>query len=328
MRKEKFVYNEQTLRYEKVRLSWQARAVRILGFMCAGLLTAFLFTLVIWNVFPSPKEKALKREIDEVRSLIAQMNISMDEHEKVLDNIHQRDNYVHRLTFGMEPVEEYVWDGGVGGAQRYGDLLSYSNTGSLLQETMMRMDKFKRQLRTQSTSMDTLETMAANKADMLASIPMIKPVRSDRLARRVQSLSGYGMRLHPILKRMKMHTGIDFTAKKGTPIQSTGAGRVKKVIKKNSGYGYYVVIDHGFGYESLYAHMQRIDVKIGEKVVRGQQIGTVGSTGRSTAPHCHYEVIYQGKKIDPINYVLDGLSPEEYNQLTDQAAIINQSMDY
>ena len=328
MRKEKFVYNEQTLRYEKVRLGWQERGLRILGFLCAGLLTAFLFTLVIWNAFPSPKERALQREIDEVRHLIAQMNTSLDQSERVLDNIHERDNYVHRLTFGMDPVEDYLWEGGVGGSQRYAELLSYQNTGELLQSTRMRMDKFRRQLRTQSTSMDTLESMANNKAEMLASIPMISPVRSDKLARRVQSLSGFGMRLHPILKRMKMHTGIDFTARKGTPIQATGDGRIKKVVKKNSGYGYYVVIDHGFGYESLYAHMQRIDVKVGEKVVRGQKIGTVGSTGRSTAPHCHYEVLYQGKKIDPINYVLDGLSPEEYEQLTEQAASINQSMDY
>lgn len=328
MRKEKFVYNSQTLRYERVELPLSTKILRVFGFLCAGLMAGAVFTVISWNLFPSPNEKAMERELDEVRRVISRLNSDLQEKEAVLANLHERDNYVHRMTFGMAPIDENIWNGGVGGAERNLRAEAYPHTGDLLQDAYTRFDRLKRKMKMQSISLDTLEATARKKSDMLASTPMIAPVRSDKLARRVQSLSGYGRRLHPILKRMKMHTGIDFTAPRGTPIQATGNGRIKKVVKKNSGYGYYVVIDHGYGYESLYAHMHRIDVKVGEEVIRGQQIGTVGSTGRSTAPHCHYEVIFRGKKINPINYVLDGLTPEEYEQLTDKAAVVNQSLDY
>ena len=160
----------------------------------------------------------------------------------------------------------------------------------------------------------------------LASIPSIKPVRSDKLARSVKLLSGFGYRIHPIFKVRKMHAGIDFTAPRGTPIQATGNGKIIKA-GRGSGYGNRVIIDHGYGYQTLYAHMDRIDVKVGQTVTRGEKIGLVGNTGASTAPHCHYEVIYKGQKVNPIQFVLDGLSPEEYQELVNVASLENQSMD-
>ena len=179
----------------------------------------------------------------------------------------------------------------------------------------------------QSKSLDTIVNMAREKEKMLASIPSMKPVRSDKLARKVRLLSGFGRRIHPIYKVPKMHYGIDFTAPRGTPIQATGDGVVVKVENKRTGYGRNVVIDHGYGYKTLYAHMQDVHVKKGQKVIRGQQIGTVGNSGSSTAPHCHYEVMLKGEKVNPIHYVMDGLSPDQYQELVKASEMSNQSFD-
>ena len=176
-------------------------------------------------------------------------------------------------------------------------------------------------------SLDTISALAEEKEDMFAAIPSIKPVKSTELARGVKLLSGFGYRIHPILKVRKMHYGIDFTAPSGTDIHATAGGKVVKAEKSRS-FGNYVVIDHGFGYETLYAHMEKYTVRRGEMVTRGQSIGLVGNTGRSTAPHCHYEVHYKGQPVNPIHFCLDGLSPEEYQQLVEAAETVNQSLDY
>ena len=178
----------------------------------------------------------------------------------------------------------------------------------------------------QSRSLDTIVNLAEQKEDMLAAIPSIKPVNSDKLPRSVKLLSGFGMRIHPIYKVPKMHYGIDFTAPRGTPIQATGAGKVIQAGKA-SGYGNQVMIDHGFGYKTSYAHMKTITVKVGQEVKRGQQIGLVGSTGTSTAPHCHYEIIFKGNKVNPIHYCMDGLSSGEYKEMVRAAEMSNQSFD-
>jgi murein DD-endopeptidase MepM/ murein hydrolase activator NlpD len=179
----------------------------------------------------------------------------------------------------------------------------------------------------QSKSLDEILRLAQQKEEMLAAIPSIKPLRSDKLRRDIQLLSGFGWRTHPIHKVRKMHAGIDFSAPKGTSIQATGNGKVIKVERKSTGYGVAVTIDHGYGYQTLYGHMWKVNVEVGEKVVKGQKIGEVGSTGTSTAPHCHYEVIYKGKKVNPIHYCMDGLTPEEYAEMAEAAERLNQSFD-
>ncbi len=325
MGKEKFIYNTHSLRYEKVEQSTGQKIIRILGFVCAAVFTAFIFTLFAHRWIPSPHEKVLKSEIKVMEAHFAEMNGELEQLREVLAKIQERDAYAHRMVFGMDPIDEGVWEGGVGGHDQYASLRQYGS-GEILAAVRHNVDKLKRQMDLQSRSLDTIISMASEKEKMLAAIPSIKPVNSDKLPRSVKLLSGFGMRIHPIYKVPKMHYGIDFTAPHGTPIQSTGAGKVIKA-GRSSGYGNQVVIDHGFGYKTSYAHMKSISVREGQEVMRGQQIGLVGSTGTSTAPHCHYEVIYKGDKVNPIHYCMDGLSSDEYQELVRAAEMSNQSFD-
>jgi len=325
MRREKFTYNTQTLRYEKVVEPLSVTVLRIFGFVCAAVLTGFIFMVIAHRYFPSPNEKGLKREVEQLQVELELAGENFDMLSGVLTKIQERDAYAHRMLFGMDPIDQAVWEGGIGGHDKYKDYRQFRHSGDDIIGLKEKVDKLKQQMDLQSMSLDTIINSAHNKEEMFASIPSIKPVRSDKLARELRLLSGFGYRIHPVYKVPKMHAGIDFTAPRGTPIQATGNGRVVQT-GRGSGYGNRVVIDHGYGYQTLYGHMDRIDVKKGEIVKRGQAIGIVGSTGVSTAPHCHYEVIYKNNKIDPIQFVTDGLSPEEYQQLVEAASAENQSL--
>jgi len=329
MRKEKFVYNTATLRYEKVVEPLKVKLLRAFGFMSAVFVTAAIMVAIFYKFFPSPKEEALQRELGQMERNYTIVNDQLAQMNKALGNIQDRDGNVHRQIFGMDPIDPDVWNVGVGGAARNTDVTMFGsgNTGDLIKATKDRVDKLKRQLVLQSKSLDEIEQLAHNRDEQLAAMPAIKPVSEDKLKRNIHHLSGFGYRIHPIYKRKKFHAGIDFTSPKGTPIQATGNGKVIQVRRSASGYGHHVKIDHGYGYVTLYAHMSKIDVKKGEKVTRGQKIGEVGSTGSSTAPHLHYEVIYKNKKVNPIHYCMDGLTPEEYKQLADMASVANQSFD-
>jgi hypothetical protein len=327
MKREKFVYNTHTLRYERVEESLSTKLLRIFGFISAALVTAFVFTMFSHSFFPSPKEQDLLSEIGMLKTEHAQLLNEVEMMSEVLENIQARDAFAHRMVFGMDPIDEGVWEGGIGGHDKYDKYRQLKNSGELMATVRQRVDKLRRQMDMQSRSLDTIIGMAQEKEKMLASIPSIKPVRSDQLSRNVKVLSGFGRRIHPIFKVPKMHYGIDFTAPIGTPIQSTGSGRVIRVENKRSGYGNSVVIDHGYGYKTLYAHMSHVSVREGQEVVRGQQIGKVGNSGTSTAPHCHYEVIYKGEKVNPIHFCMDGLTPEEYQELVAAAETANQSFD-
>jgi murein DD-endopeptidase MepM/ murein hydrolase activator NlpD len=267
------------------------------------------------------------REIGQMKAQYTAINSDIDMLSKVLENVQERDANVHRIIFGMDPIDENVWNGGVGGHNKYGALTKFKNTGELLVESREKVDKLKRQLAIQSKSLDEVEDLSSKREEMMASVPAIKPIRSDNIKRNISSLSGFGMRMHPVFKRRKMHTGIDFTCPKGTPIHSSGDGKIVSIKHMKSGYGTHVIINHGFGYKSLYAHMSEVDVTLGQKIKRGQIIGKVGSTGTSTAPHLHYEVINKNKKVNPIHYCMDGLSDMEYQQLVNMASISNQSFD-
>ncbi|MEQ8702761.1 MAG: M23 family metallopeptidase [Phaeodactylibacter sp.] len=325
MGKEKFVYNTQTLRYEKVEESTTQKVLRWLGFTCAVVVAAFFLKVAADKWLPSPQERALHQEIKFMEENYKELQEELGQLRSVLNSVQERDAYAHRMVFGMDPIDQGVWEGGVGGHDKYEALRQFT-TSDLMVEVSQSVDQLKRQLDLQSHSLDTIISMAKKKEDMLAHIPSIKPVRSDKLKRKVGLLSGFGRRIHPIYKIPKMHYGIDFTAPRGTPIQATGAGKVIKA-GRGTGYGNRVIIDHGYGYQTLYAHMKRIDVKEGDTVVRGDQIGLVGNTGASTAPHCHYEVTVNGEKVNPIHYCMDGLSPEEYQELVRAAEMPNQSFD-
>ncbi|PHN04619.1 M23 family metallopeptidase [Flavilitoribacter nigricans] len=325
MRREKFTYNTQTLRYEKVVEPLSVTVLRIFGFFCAAVLTGFVFMVLAHRYFPSPNEKSLQREVEQLQAELELAGENFDVLSNVLNKIQERDAYAHRMLFGMDPIDQAVWEGGIGGHDKYKDYRQFRNAGDDIIALKEKVDKLKLQMDLQSKSLDTIVNNAKSKEEMLASMPSIKPVRSDKLARELKLLSGFGYRIHPVYKVPKMHAGIDFTAPRGTPIQSTGNGKVVQA-GYGSGYGKRVVIDHGYGYKTLYGHMDRIDVKVGDEVKRGQAIGIVGSTGVSTAPHCHYEVVYKGQKIDPIQFVTDGLTPEEYQQLVEAASAENQSL--
>ena len=326
MRKEKFYFNTHTLQYEKVITPLRTKILRGFGLLCGIFVAALVLVSISSHFFPTPKEEALLREIDQMSSQYKKMEAEVDKMSKVLTNLKERDASIHRMVFGMDPIDDGQWQAGVGGHNKYSLLTKFKNSGATLIQAQEKVDKLSRQMVIQSQSLDDIESMAKSKSEMFATMPLIAPVRKDLLARNIHLLSGFGKRLHPIYKVMKMHDGIDFTAKRGTAIQATGNGKVLKVIKSPS-YGNYVVIKHGHGYETLYAHMHEVMVKKGQEVKRGEQIGTVGNTGHSTAPHLHYEIHLNGRAINPLSYCVDGLSTKEYEALVKSASKMNQSLD-
>ena len=226
----------------------------------------------------------------------------------------------------MEPVDDDVFMGGKGGHDAYENLRGFANVGNEMADLRQRVDRLKYQIDLQSRSIDEVATVAVRKEDMLASIPSIKPIRSDRFSRKMENLSGFGFRIHPTLNVNKMHYGIDFNCPEGTEIQASGKGVVESAGEQ-AGYGNCVVIDHGYGFKSRYAHMSNIKVKRGQKIDRGHLLGLVGSTGQSTGDHLHYEIEKDGEKVDPIQYCYDGLTTEEYQELVTASRQMNRSFD-
>ncbi len=308
-------------------MSVKTKLARGFGMFCAILVSATVLYILADTYLPSQKEKALMREISEMKFQYDDMTAEVGTMSRELTRIQERDANLHRFMLDMDPIDESVWKAGVGGSNQYGRLDAYKNAGKIMKEMHVSVDQLKRQLSVQAKSLDTIEAIAIDKEHRIGAIPSIKPVRVDLLKRNISMLSGYGIRIHPVHKVDKMHFGLDFTAVRGTAIQSTGNGVVIHVRKSKSGYGHNVIIDHGYGYQTLYAHMDEIHVTVGQKVKKGEQIGTVGSTGTSTAPHCHYEVRIAGKAVDPIHFCLDGLSPEEYAEVVQRAASAKQSFD-
>lgn len=327
MKKEKYVYNPLTLRYEKVEVAMKARILKVCSYICAVVMTGFIFYYGMDKLMVSPQEKVQQNLISQLSLHIEEQSSYLDQLSVDINELQEKDANVHRIIFGIDPIDESVWEGGVGGHNTYDYLSSNKNATEQLREYLARAEKLKRKVDLQKSSLDTLHNLASEREKRLASIPSIKPVRIDKLKRKLGALSGYGIRIHPVHKVKKHHAGIDFTAPRKTVIIATGNGKVIRVERRKNGYGNSVLVDHGYGYVTLYAHMYSIDVKVGEEVVKGQEIGKVGSTGTSTAPHLHYEVRLNGKAINPIDYCLDGLSPSEYQELVDKASMKNQSFD-
>lgn len=327
MKREKYVYNQQTLQYEILRLSPMEKLTRFLRWTAVVVVCSVVIFGIAYKYFPTPKEQSLERENQQMVYHFDNLKSDFGKIAEDLESLHKKDADVHRMIFGLDPIDESVWNGGVGGHNKYAMLNNFANTGEMITESLDDVDQLERKIALQRESLDMLFEMAAAKEKKLASIPSIKPVVEDQLKRKIKSLSGYGIRLHPVHKVKKFHKGIDFTAPRGTAIQATGNGKVIRVEKKKRGYGQNVIIDHGYGYTTLYAHMHLISVKEGEVVTKGQKIGEIGSTGTSTAPHLHYEVRINGKAVNPIDYCLDGLSPTEYKELVSKASEENQSFD-
>jgi murein DD-endopeptidase MepM/ murein hydrolase activator NlpD len=323
MAKVKYYYDTKTLSYKRIEVSGLNKLKRLFYFLIGSAFTGLIMMIIFFQFFDSPKEQRLNREIEILTSQYEIIEDKLDQVEVVLDDIQNRDDNIYRVIFEAEPIQKSIRKAGYGGINRYQDLKGYSNS-ELIINTNEKVDQISKQLYIQSKSYDEIIELAKNKVDMLASLPAIQPVSNKNLSRMA---SGYGWRIHPIYKTRKLHTGMDFSAKSGTPIYATGDGKISLVKRSRRGYGNHVIIDHGYGYKTLYAHMKEYTVRKGENVKRGEIIGYVGSTGTSVGPHLHYEVIKDGKKINPVNFYYNDLNPNEYEKMLEIASQNNQSFD-
>jgi murein DD-endopeptidase MepM/ murein hydrolase activator NlpD len=323
MSKIKYKFNTKSLTYEKVTVPVRKRIGQALSYLATGLVFATITTFIAYNYFDSPKEKQLKREIAELSLQYELLNNRMGEVVEVLGDIEERDNNVYRTIFEAEPIPASIRKAGFGGVDRYKELQGFNNS-DLMIETSKRLDRISKQLYIQSKSFDEVARLVKNKEKLLASIPAIQPISNEDLKRQP---GGYGWRTHPIYKTPEFHPGMDFTAPEGTEIHATGDGIIERADNMAQGYGNHVVINHGYGYETLYGHMTKFIVHVGQQVKRGQLIGYVGSTGLSTAPHVHYEVHKGGQTVNPINFYYNDLTPEQYQKLIELSAQSSQSFD-
>jgi murein DD-endopeptidase MepM/ murein hydrolase activator NlpD len=324
MSKVKYRFNTKSLTYEKVKVTFKERFWQFISYIATGLVFATITIAASQQFIKSPNEKKKDREIEALKLQYRLLDKKMNQVEGVLADLEDRDDNIYRAIFEAEPLPGTVRYGGSGGSGRYEVFDSYDN-GDLLKTATERMDRIAKRLYIQARSFDEVVNLAKNKEKLIASIPAIMPINQKDLAHAVTS--GYGWRTHPIYKTQEFHPGMDFSAEQGTPIYATGDGTVERSVSLTQGYGHHVVIDHGFGYKTLYAHMSKIVAKQGQKVARGQLIGYVGSTGLSTAPHIHYEVIKAGEKVNPINYYYNDLSPEQYELLVELSKKASQSFD-
>ena len=311
------------MRFEKFQLSRSKRIGRAILVFLSLAGGAFLFAILLFTFFKSPKEKAQARELEFMKLQYEVLNDRLDNIEALVTDMEQRDNDLYRVMFEADPIPSSVRRSGFSDADRYADMYGYTNSG-LVVNAARKMDVISSQLYNQSVSYDSLFVMARNKSSMLACIPAIFPLKETEMT---YISSYFGYRPDPIYKIEKFHSGMDFSAALGTEAYATGNGVVSDVESNEWGYGNMVTIDHGFGYKTRYAHLQKAAVRKGQKVKRGQLIGFIGSTGKATGVHLHYEVLKNDTPIDPINFFYQDLTPEEYNQILEQSTLPTQTMD-
>ena len=325
MSKTKYYFDSDNLEFVPIKRTVIERIYRLaLVVISSGIIGAFI-TVVLLNTdfIDTPKEIVQSREIDNYELQLKVLNKKLEQVESTLANIEKRDNNLYRVYFEASPIPEDQRRAGFGGVNRY-DYLEGFESSDVIVNTTERLDILTKELVIQSKSLDEIELLAKNNESLLTAIPAIQPVSSSDLKRMA---SGYGYRIDPFTKKRTMHWGMDFSAKTGTPIYATGDGRIARADARAVGFGNHVRIDHGFGYVSIYAHMDKIVVRRGNRVNRGDLIGYVGNTGRSVAPHLHYEIVKDGRKINPINFYSGSLSPIEFEELVNQASQENQSLD-
>jgi len=323
VRKQKFRYNPETLSYDQVKLSWKEHTFRALLVIAPAIVLGFGFYILFSSILTSPKERELSRENSFLNERLNEMQEDVFLMTSVLNDIEKRDNEIYRVVFNAEPFPEKLRELGTGGTDEYQEYKGYNHSQKVIENAKL-IKELEKRIYAQSISFDEVIKLAKEKEQMLASIPAIQPLSNDDLTR---IASGYGFRVDPIYKTKKMHWGLDFTADKGTNVYATGNGVVKEIEQKRWGYGNSIVIDHGFGYSSRYAHLSGFKVKKGDKIVRGQIIGFVGSSGKSTAPHLHYEIEKNGKKINPVHFFHSDISADEYERVLEMANNANQSFD-
>lgn len=323
MSKVKYRFNTKSLTYEKVKVTFRERFWRFTSYLAIGLVFATITIILAYKFLDSPKEKMLRREIEALQLQYNLLHKKMDQVQVVLNDLQDRDDNIYRVIFESEPIPNSIRQAGFGGSDRYSVFDNYDNA-ELLKTTTERLDKITKQLYIQSKSFDEVVKLAKNKEKLISSIPAIMPINNKDLRRQP---GGFGWRTHPIYKTPEFHPGMDFAAEQGTPIYATGDGVVEVADANAQGYGNHVVINHGFGYQTLYGHMSKIAVRVGKQIKRGELVGYVGSTGLSTAPHIHYEVIKNGEKVNPINFYFNDLTPQEYQVMLEMSSKSSQSFD-
>ena len=323
MAKPKYKYNPESLSFDKISLGIKDVLLRSLAYFVGSLILAAVYWIIFSIFFDSPEEKTLKRELAQMSLQYDLVHREMGDLEKVIDHLQETDDNLYRTIFGAEPVQATLRLGGVGGVNRFKELEGYNNS-ELIVETAERLDGLKKKVYVQSKSFDDLIMLAEEKEDMLRSIPAIIPISTMDLTR---IASGYGLRIHPVYKISKLHGGMDFTAPLGTEVYASGDGTVEEASRSKRGMGNCIILNHGFGYSSVYAHLDNFNVRPGQKVRRGDIIGYVGNTGMSVAPHLHYEIKLNGMNVDPVNYFFNDLTAAEYEKMIEIASRTGQSFD-
>ncbi len=323
MSKTKFKYNPESLKYEKVELSWQDYFRKFSYFIVS---TIVFTTVAVALLYPYIKNKGMKEaqlDIDSTKEVLISFMNELEEIELILGESQSRDDNIYRAIFEADPYPQHKRGlGSAGNPMKYDKYKDIAHS-NLVVDIAKKIEKIEKKLVAQSRSYDEVIELIKNKGKILHSIPSIQPINNADLT---SLASGFGMRMHPIYKIMKLHTGIDFTAKSGTEIYAAGDGFVEK-SDWMSGYGQIVIINHGFGYKTRYAHCSRYNVKKGQRVKRGDVIAFVGNTGASVGAHLHYEVRKNGKAINPINFFFNNLSPEEYEKVIELSSKPTQSME-
>jgi len=322
MAKKKYIFNPETLSYEPVEYTFGYKIRRFLVHTFTGIMIGTLFFFVLALTLQSPEEKQLNDEKNKIEAQYKILERQFNEAQVVLNDLQERDNNLYRVVLQAEPIPFSVRHAFAANADYYHQLLNMTNS-EIVVNTTKELNVLKKQLYLQSKSYDELILLAKNKETMLQHLPAIQPVLNKDLARMA---SGFGWRIDPIYHTQRFHEGMDFVAPTGTEIFATGDGTISRAGWEQ-GYGNCVKISHGFGYETLYAHMSKIKVRIGQRVKRGDVIGLVGNTGKSTAPHLHYEVHYKGQVMNPQNYYFLDLSPEEYDRMVQMSNNSGQLLD-
>jgi len=323
MVKHKYRFNPDSLSFDREIHTLTKKFWKGFYYFLASLVISVVYYIVFSFFFDTPQERGLRRENQELILQFELLNKKFDHISVVLADIQQRDDNIYRTIFEAEPIPASIRNAGIGGVDRYSELEDLSNSKIVI-ETAKRLDKLSKQVYIQSKSFDEIIGLAKRKEEMIANIPAIQPVSNKDLTR---VASPFGVRIHPFYKVLKMHTGMDFTAPTGTEIYATGNGVVADVVFSARGYGNTIIIDHGFGYKTLYAHLSKSLVRPGTKVKRGDVIGLVGNTGMSMAPHLHYEVRKNDEPINPINFYFNDLTPAEYDRIIELASQSGQSLD-
>ena len=325
MSKVKYYYDPETLSYRPIEITNKKRISNVVLFILASFVFGLSSLLILLNSdwINTPAEISQKRALENYELQFEILSKKLNQIEAVVENIEERDNNIYRVYFEASPIPEEQRSAGFGGVNRYKNLEGYENS-DLIINTTKRLDVLSKQTVVQSRSLDEIERLAENKAELIEAIPSIQPIKNQDLTRMA---SGYGYRTDPFTKKRRFHYGMDFSARKGTPIYATGNGVVKRADNRSSGYGKHIRIDHSFGYISLYAHLSKYNVRRGQRVKRGDIIGYVGNTGRSVGPHLHYEIFKDKKKINPLNFYYGNLSQKEFDALLTQSRLENQSMD-